>query len=83
VAVTAFPDGYVIITPQEVYREVLATKAAVDSLAGRVDAVISHIPEQIKDQETRIRNLEMRVWTAAGVVALVVCAATILVPILV
>ena len=76
-------DGYVIITPGEVYREVLATKAAVDSLASRFDSAILHIPEQLKDQEIRIRSLEMRVWMAAGVVALVVASASVAVPLVV
>lgn len=77
---TALPDGYVVITPGEVYHEVLNTKAAVNALTNRVDAVLLHIPEQIRDQEVRIRSLEVRVWMAAGVVALVVSAAGIGLP---
>lgn len=72
-------DGYVIITPGEVYHEVLAVKAAVNTLG----TLIAPIPETIRDQETRIRSLEMRVWMAAGVVALVVSAASVCVPLVV
>jgi hypothetical protein len=78
--VTTIPEGYVVITSGEVYREVLATKDAVHSLTARFDAIVGHLPETIKDQETRIRHLEMRVWMAAGVVALIISAASVCVP---
>lgn len=71
-------DGYVVITPGEVYREVLAVKSAVNTL----NTLVSPIPETLRDQETRIRSLEMRVWMAAGVVALVVASASVAVPLI-
>lgn len=77
---TAVPEGYVVITSGEVYREVLATKDAVHSLTARFDAIVGHLPETVRDQETRIRNLEMRVWMAAGVISLVIAAASVCVP---
>jgi hypothetical protein len=68
------PEGSVIVTPSEVYQEVRATRDAVRDLAHRM----SDIPAQLRDQENRIREIERRVWSAAGVVGfLAVTASTV------
>lgn len=59
------PDGSVVITPAEMYREQRATHAAVQQLAARLDRV----PTQIADHEARLRTVERAVWWAAGAAA--------------
>lgn len=50
------PDGSVIITPNEVYAEVRATREAVSDLARQLDGV----PKAVADHEKRLRSLEER-----------------------
>jgi hypothetical protein len=80
--VTTYPEGSVVIPPNEVYREVIATKEAVHSLSSRVEALLSRVPSDIDDHDARIRHLETQVWMAAGVVAVIALAAGIIAPLL-
>lgn len=48
------PDGSVVITPAEMYREIRATGDAVRDLAGKLDTV----PAKLEDHETRLRTIE-------------------------
>ncbi|MCF2531762.1 hypothetical protein [Yinghuangia soli] len=60
-ASTPIPDGSVIITPTEVYRELRATHDAVRDVAAKLDGIAQDIgdhTETIEDHETRIRALE-------------------------
>lgn len=50
------PDGSVVITPNEVYAEVRATREAVGELTRKLDQV----PAQVDDHEKRLRSLEER-----------------------
>jgi hypothetical protein len=64
VNVTAqIPDGSVIITPTEVYKETLATHQAVQVMSGKLDTILN----SQGDHETRIRSLERRLWIGLGV----------------
>lgn len=60
---TPIPDGSVIITPTEVYREMLATHQTVQQMSGKLDTVLN----SNGDHETRIRSLERRFWIGLGV----------------
>lgn len=48
------PEGSVVITPIEVYREVQATHQAVQQMVGKLDTFVT---TQL-DHESRLRNLE-------------------------
>lgn len=68
------PDGSVVITPTEMYREMLATHQAVRDVSGKLDGALdAHarrldgIDKDVADHETRLRGLERRVWMAVGV----------------
>lgn len=52
----SIPDGSVIITPNQVYDEVRATREAVGELTRKLDG----IPGQVADHEKRLRALEER-----------------------
>lgn len=72
------PDGSVIITPTEMYREQQATHQAVRDVSGKLDSALSDharrmdgTDKDIADHETRIRGLEKWRWGAGGVVAVV------------
>lgn len=83
---TPIPDGSVIITPTEVYRELRATHDAVRDVGAKLDGIAEDIrdhSEVIDDHETRIRALESKVWLASGAVGLVAAAAGIVVPLLI
>ena len=67
------PEGSIVVTPSEVWTEVRLTRDAVRDLAH----LMSTIPGQIQDQEARIRQIEQRMWSAMGVMAFLVVAATI------
>lgn len=51
---TPIPEGSVIITPTEVYKEVRDTHQAVQQLVGRVDTFLV----TQTDHENRLRNVE-------------------------
>lgn len=59
------PEGSVVITPTEMYREVQATHSAVQDLAAKLDSV----PGRVADHEARLRAVERAVWWAAGAAA--------------
>jgi hypothetical protein len=73
------PEGSVIVTPSEVWQEVRATRDAVRDLAHKMD----DIPDKIRDQETRLREIERRMWGAMGIVGFLAVAASICVSLLV
>ncbi|MEY9937278.1 hypothetical protein [Streptacidiphilus sp. MAP5-3] len=52
----SIPDGSVVITPNEVYAEVRATREAVGELTRKLDQV----PGRVDDHEHRLRALEER-----------------------
>lgn len=71
---TPIPDGSVVITPTEMYREMLATHQAVRDVSGKLDGALdAHtrrldgIDKDLGDHESRLRGLERRVWMAVGV----------------
>lgn len=57
------PEGSVIITPTEVYKETLATHQAVQAMSGKLDQALN----TTNDHETRLRSLERRFWIGLGV----------------
>lgn len=70
----AIPEGSVVITPTEMYREMLATHQAVRDVASKLDSTqadsvrrIESLEKDYSDHETRLRGLERRVWMAVGV----------------
>lgn len=72
------PEGSVVITPTEMYREMLATHQAVRDVAGKLDSALGDtarrldgVDKDLGDHETRIRGLERRMWAAAGAAAVV------------
>lgn len=67
-----------IVTPSEVWREVRATRDAVRDLTNLMAA----IPGQIQDQESRLRQIEQRMWSAMGVMGFLVVSASIAVSLL-
>lgn len=69
------PEGSVIVTPSEVWQEVRATRDAVRDLAHKMD----DIPAQLRDQETRLREVERRMWSAMGIIAFLIVTASIIV----
>jgi hypothetical protein len=79
VTTAQFPEGSIIVTPSEVWNEVRATRDAVMDLSHRMN----DIPEKIRDQESRLREVERRMWAAMGVVGFLAVAASIAVSLLV
>ncbi len=73
------PEGSAIITPNQMYREVVAIRNSVGDLVAR----LTGLPDTLQDQETRLRAVEGRVWVASGVATVVTAAAAIVVPLLV
>jgi hypothetical protein len=57
------PDGSVIITPTEMYREQVATHQAVQTMSNKLDSAL----DKVGDHESRIRSLERRFWIGMGV----------------
>ena len=72
------PEGSIIVTPSEVWNEVRATRDAVVDLAHKMN----DIPDKIRDQEARLREVERRIWGAMGVVGFLAVAASIAVSLL-
>lgn len=68
------PEGSVVITPTEMYREMVDTHRAVQNISTKLDGALSDngrrldgIDKDLVDHETRLRGLERRVWMAVGV----------------
>jgi hypothetical protein len=72
------PEGFVIITPAEMWAELRATRDAVANLAHRME----DIPGKMSDQEARIRIIEQRIWSAIGVMTFLMFTASIVVALL-
>lgn len=72
---SSVPEGSVIVTPSEVWSEVRATRDAVRDLSHKLD----DIPDKIRDQEARLREVERRMWSAMGIVGFLAVAASIVV----
>ena len=71
------PEGSVVITPTEMYREMLATHQAVRDVSGKLDSALGDTARRleghdkdIEDHETRIRHGEQTYATKAEVSAL-------------
>ena len=71
---TTIPEGSVVITPMEMYREMVDTHRAVQSISTKLDTALSDnsrrldsVDKDLTDHETRLRSLERRVWMAVGV----------------
>lgn len=70
---SVIPEGSVVITPTEMYREMLATHQAVRDVSMKLDGALSDtarrldgIDNDVADHETRIRGLERRIWMTVG-----------------
>lgn len=71
------PDGSVVITPMEVYREMQATHRAVQDVALKLDAALVETDRRLaaidgpdgwrRDYEMRLRALERWRWTVVGI----------------
>lgn len=71
------PEGSVVVTPTEMYREIRDMHDEVRRLASVVDPAIRELRDDVtemktqgekafKDHEDRIRSLERRMWQAVG-----------------
>lgn len=54
------PDGSVVITPAQMYRQIGDLAEAVRDLKGAVDPALTDIRHDVTDHETRIRTIEAR-----------------------
>lgn len=70
----AIPEGSVVITPTEMYREMLATHQAVRDVSGKLDGALdAHarrldgIDKDFADHEARIRHQEQTAATKQDV----------------
>lgn len=52
------PDGSVVITPTQMYGQIVDLTDAVRELKGVVDPAISDVRKDLTDHETRLRRLE-------------------------
>ena len=73
---TTLPEGAVIITPNEMYREMQAIAKNVDRLATILDPSLAEIrvdlvevKTQVSSQDGRLRTLENWRWFVLGVAA--------------
>lgn len=73
----SIPDGSVVITPTEMYREMLATHQTVQLMSGKLDAALmdqgrrlDDHDKDLGDHETRLRHAELNGATKAEVQAL-------------
>lgn len=80
VTATAIPDGSVVITPTEMYREIRDTRDAVNRLVNVVDPALTNIRHDVADHEIRIRAVEKRVWVACGIGAVIGGAVGVIAP---
>lgn len=62
------PEGSVVITPTEMYREMLATHQAVRDVAGKLDSALGDtarrldgVDKSVGDHENRIRLVEQQI----------------------
>lgn len=62
----SIPDGSVVITPTEMYRELRATHDEVRALGPVLQALTEKVDDKIGDHETRIRSLESAKWRLVG-----------------
>lgn len=60
------PDGSVIITPTEMFKELRETHDEVKALGPRIDSLADTIRATADDHETRIRALERARWVQLG-----------------
>lgn len=72
------PEGGVVITLADIYRQLVGLTARVDVAIGKVDGAIEHQT----DHEARLRSLERSRWPIASVSTLIALA-SLLVAILV
>ncbi len=71
------PDGSVVITPTEVYREMQATHQAVQNVSTKLDTALDATERRltaldgpdgvVRDHEVRLRAVERKTWAAAGI----------------
>lgn len=79
----SIPDGSVIITPTEMYRELRATHDEVKAIGPVLTALVEKVDDKIGDHEDRIRALERGRWYYAGGVAVLATAVSLAAPLLV
>lgn len=68
---SVIPEGSVVITPTEMYRELRDTHDEVKALSASVNDLSESLRNIVGDHESRIRALEKMVWRAAGAAAVV------------
>lgn len=79
----SIPDGSVIITPSDMFKELRETHDEVKGIGPRLDALTATVDNRISDHETRIRTLEKGRWYYAGAVAVLALALPYVVPLVV
>lgn len=79
----SIPDGSVVITPTEMFKELRDTHDEVKALGPRLDALTATVDNRISDHENRIRSLEKGRWYYAGGVAVLATAVSLAAPLLV
>jgi hypothetical protein len=74
----AIPEGSVVITPTEMYKDIIDTHRTVQAISTKLDGALSDNARRMEgiekdfekgfaDHETRLRSVERRMWVAVGV----------------
>lgn len=71
------PEGAVVITTADIYKQLLELTHAVGEVKGAVNSLGGRIRE-LDDHETRLRKLELSRWPLHSIAVLVAVAALVL-----